>query len=59
MCMTFQFTTEEGKVVSLAKLAEEIAIPTTFIIENIEGIYQHGKINAVSYDQAIEILENS
>lgn len=56
--MTFQFTTEEGKVVSLAKLAEDIAIPTTFIIENIEGIYYHGKINAVSYDQAIEILEN-
>ena len=57
MNSTFQFTYSRGKILTLNELKEPIELKATVVVENEEGVYIHGKINAVDKPTAETNLE--
>ena len=53
---TFQFTTDDAGILSLLELKRPLILSANPLVENTEGIYTHGKINAENKAEARRIL---
>jgi len=53
---TFHFTTDDAGILSLLELKRPLVLSVNPFVENVEGIYIHGKVNAENKEKAKDIL---